>query len=628
MVKVLVVSGNFKKSYAIFRSLARHKMQVFAVFYKHAGRKLAIHPNMFSRYLRKRYLVPHPSFDELGYIKGVISAALDSGAEVVVPSGFIDFLTLSKYKYLIEQSGLILASPPYDKILSASDKTRLPTLARDLSMNTPEILSYKALKSLVGEDDIRDAVKIAQIIKDKLKPPYVVKNIGDASKPSFYSDPLDAASDLILRAEKGLVQEFVAGKGFGYFALAVEGSPLLEFMHRRVVEDGYFGGPSLVASAFFDEVLLDLGRRLIKELRWTGVIMVEFKKDLETGEYYLIELNPKFWGSLDLAIEAGADFPALLVKALLGEKITPRVVKNRTLFSWITYSLHSYISKDIAFLRRIFSETIRNRAKVDIWLNDPAVTYAMAFNILKRILQSSIGRKDKKKINGLNGKKIWRIVKKMVSNPVLSMDMDGTLVRLPVEWRLVYEEARKQGLLKEGESIFSSLFKLRKMNSRSAELLHELVKKFEISAALRVKEARKTVENIMYLKKLIPQLKIAIITKQSFEAASVALERLGINGYVDLLVTREDAILREEQLKIVSSSLGKVAVHVGDSIVDVIGALRVGAEPALIAKSSIDIRRGLMMGVPVFGSVNCFLKSIRICLQKMKNYLGEKSELN
>ena len=46
--------------------------------------------------------------------------------------------------------------------------------------------------------------------------------------------------------------------------------------------------------------------------------MVEFKQDEGTGRFYLMEVNGRFWGSLQLAIDAGVDFPKLLVAAATG----------------------------------------------------------------------------------------------------------------------------------------------------------------------------------------------------------------------------------------------------------------------------------------------------------------------
>ena len=51
--------------------------------------------------------------------------------------------------------------------------------------------------------------------------------------------------------------------------------------------------------------------------------MVEYKRDLVTGQPYLMEVNGRFWGSLQLAIDAGVDFPLLLAASALGDRITP-----------------------------------------------------------------------------------------------------------------------------------------------------------------------------------------------------------------------------------------------------------------------------------------------------------------
>ena len=47
--------------------------------------------------------------------------------------------------------------------------------------------------------------------------------------------------------------------------------------------------------------------------------MVEYKVDSQSGTPYLMEINGRFWGSLQLAIDSGVDFPALLLQAATGE---------------------------------------------------------------------------------------------------------------------------------------------------------------------------------------------------------------------------------------------------------------------------------------------------------------------
>jgi predicted ATP-grasp superfamily ATP-dependent carboligase len=49
--------------------------------------------------------------------------------------------------------------------------------------------------------------------------------------------------------------------------------------------------------------------------------MIEYKVDALTGIHYLMEINGRFWGSLQLAIDAGVDFPRLLAACALGEPV-------------------------------------------------------------------------------------------------------------------------------------------------------------------------------------------------------------------------------------------------------------------------------------------------------------------
>lgn len=71
-------------------------------------------------------------------------------------------------------------------------------------------------------------------------------------------------------------------------------------------------------SVVADPALVERSRRLLARLNWQGVAMVEYKIDASTGMPYLMEINGRFWGSLQLAIDAGVDFPRLLLEVATG----------------------------------------------------------------------------------------------------------------------------------------------------------------------------------------------------------------------------------------------------------------------------------------------------------------------
>ena len=72
-------------------------------------------------------------------------------------------------------------------------------------------------------------------------------------------------------------------------------------------------------SIALDTELVAQSEALLDQFGWQGVAMVEFKREETTGTPYLMEINGRFWGSLQLAISAGVDFPALLVALARGE---------------------------------------------------------------------------------------------------------------------------------------------------------------------------------------------------------------------------------------------------------------------------------------------------------------------
>ena len=112
-------------------------------------------------------------------------------------------------------------------------------------------------------------------------------------------------------------QEFFRGRGVGVELLLAEGEPLLEFQHIRLHEPPRGGAGTYRQSVALMPELRDAAVALLQPMRYTGVAMVEFKVNTETGEWVFIEVNGRFWGSLPLAVAAGADFPMALFQLLV-----------------------------------------------------------------------------------------------------------------------------------------------------------------------------------------------------------------------------------------------------------------------------------------------------------------------
>jgi predicted ATP-grasp superfamily ATP-dependent carboligase len=127
-----------------------------------------------------------------------------------------------------------------------------------------------------------------------------------------------------------LLQQRVIGPGIGVFLLLWDGELLASFAHRRLREKPPAGGVSVYSESVpLDPGLLERSRALLERFDWNGPAMIEYKVDAATQTPYLMEVNGRFWGSLQLAIDAGVDFPALLLAAASGEPSQP-VLEHRT----------------------------------------------------------------------------------------------------------------------------------------------------------------------------------------------------------------------------------------------------------------------------------------------------------
>jgi predicted ATP-grasp superfamily ATP-dependent carboligase len=145
-------------------------------------------------------------------------------------------------------------------------------------------------------------------------------------------DLLPAYQKINARYPYPLIQEWIPdGAGtYGFSALFDEASNAKAvFIHKKLRMYPVPGGPSTLREGVEHPQIMAMGLSLLKSLNWTGVAMAEFKVDPRDGVPKLMEVNPRFWGSLHLAILSGIDFPYLVLKLSRGEPFEP-VLHYRT----------------------------------------------------------------------------------------------------------------------------------------------------------------------------------------------------------------------------------------------------------------------------------------------------------
>lgn len=308
-MKVLVTDGHNRVALAVVRALGQAGAEVAVVEQERfAGRTP---PAFLSRYAARHEVIP--SLDsEHAFIEALARAAKD--VDVLLPISTNVLLACARNAARLPARVPI---PPLATIRKANDKSSVLAVAKKAGVPVPASYAPES------DEEVEEVVA-------GIRYPVIVKLRDDEGT---YLDPgaryAVCESPEKLRESYGVlekirpfpvIQEKIIGDGYGVGLLAKEGKVLASFCHRRVREYPLSGGPSAVCESVRDERLAGYASSMARELQWTGVMMAEFKKG---DDYRLIEVNPRFWGSLPLATLAGVNFPDLLCRMAMGEEVGP-----------------------------------------------------------------------------------------------------------------------------------------------------------------------------------------------------------------------------------------------------------------------------------------------------------------
>ncbi len=297
--KIMVVGDSPRATLAIIRSLGR------AGFFVVVGIESKDSIIAYSRYAGEIVYLPSLRDSRVLWQNAVKQHAEKNAVDLIIPATDAAFFALSECADTIKTRIALPDKKAFDIV--TNKKTTLDC-ARELNIPVPAVL-YIENKGDQFVAPEKYPVVITPVVSKRWRGEYqmdfavrVVKN-----KKEF-----DSALDELLPFTSVLVEEYVSGVGVGQEFLCKGGKVLAAFQHERIHESEGSGGSSFRKSTQVDSKLLAYSEALIKRLNWTGVLMIEYRVNKEKNIRTLLEINGRFWGSLPLAIAAGADFPAWL----------------------------------------------------------------------------------------------------------------------------------------------------------------------------------------------------------------------------------------------------------------------------------------------------------------------------
>lgn len=311
---VLVTDGDQRAALAVVRSLGRagYKVHVCSVRLESIASA--------SRYSSGSYKVADPLRHSESFLSDLEQLVAATRADVLLPISEAALLVVLPNRNRFNCAIPFAAASAFDQVC---DKRKVLETARTHGVAVP------------GQTEIVQAIDSSRL-SDALQFPLVLKpsrSVAGREGKRIRSGVAYATSAQNLREELKripsdaypvLLQQRIGGPGFGISVLVWEGDLVAAFAHRRIREKPPSGGVSVLRESIpLDQKLLSQSLALLRDFKWQGVAMVEYKLDAQSDTPYLMEINGRFWGSLQLAIDAGVDFPKLLVQLALGANPDP-----------------------------------------------------------------------------------------------------------------------------------------------------------------------------------------------------------------------------------------------------------------------------------------------------------------
>ena len=231
----------------------------------------------------------------------------------------------------------VLTSPAWPVLSWAYDKRLTYELAERLDIAAPRTARPRSAAEAAAVDVGFPAI-LKPAVKEGLNRLTAAKAWRVDGPQELAARWAEAAS--LVDADVLLVQELVPGardSQFSYVALCEEGEPRAALTARRTRQyPADFGRASTYVETVSCPELVAPSERLLRELRFSGLVEVEYKRDARDGVLKLLDINPRLWGWQSLCGRAGVDFPWLLWRQVSGEP--PSRVMARDGVGWLRLS--------------------------------------------------------------------------------------------------------------------------------------------------------------------------------------------------------------------------------------------------------------------------------------------------
>jgi len=319
VVKVLVTYGWCRTAYLSVQALATLGYEVYSCSH--------LQPSMsgWSRFCHGSAPVSDPFKAPISFIED-ISRLVDRWQIDVLLPVHEDALVLRREEKDLPY-GIRIASSDFTSLCIGVNKRTITEHAQNIGISVPRTIFPNTIDDAI---ELAPSLGFPLVIKltrsNSAKGVLIVSTKAELQKKLY---------QLCVDFPNGFIGDYLYLQAFQH-GRVVGGC----FMSRDGNIDGYFGeqylrtktgsmGTSVFREPFKSPELESLVKKIVASLKWSGIGHFDFIQDCHTGEFFLLEMNPRPWGAINLAYVNGFDFIGALISYTLGEKDLTRFFRPK-----------------------------------------------------------------------------------------------------------------------------------------------------------------------------------------------------------------------------------------------------------------------------------------------------------
>lgn len=218
--------------------------------------------------------------------------------------------------------------PEPDLVEDLVDKTRFASLANRLEFPTPKTVFSHQVETT---KDVGKYLSLPCILKPNLRVGWFEfqPNIDANGKPkkvlraNNFVELENQLTKMRQFTKDFIVQEYVRGGDdciYSFHSYFNKNSEVLShYVGRKIRTYPKDSGISTYLELVNEPEIVRLGLEILKKLKFVGIVKIDFKKDINSNQFYILEVNPRFnlWNYLGTV--CGVNLPQVAYMDLLGE---------------------------------------------------------------------------------------------------------------------------------------------------------------------------------------------------------------------------------------------------------------------------------------------------------------------